>query len=128
MLKVKLFFTRREGPDDILQVYDDETYFEMANVVYTPGDHSKKSNSFYTSRGSVLDYISTIFKSMETDADPFEFVQIQTAIHPSVMVSVADVSDRQTRYRLEDMVEQALYANVEAIKLKRNVRTPVEGH
>jgi hypothetical protein len=127
MLKVKLFFTRRQGADDIIQIYDDDTYFEMAQVVYTPGDHTKKSNSFYLPRADVLKYVSTMFKSMQTDNDPFDYVQIQSAIHPSVMVSVADVSERQTRYQLEDMVEQALYANVEEIKLKRNVRTPVYG-
>lgn len=125
MLKVKLFFTRKQGEDDIVQIYDDDTYFEMAQVVYTPGDHAKKSNSFYLPRADVLKYVSTMLKSMQTDTDPFEYVQLQSAIHPSVMVSVADVSERQTRYQLEDMVEQALYANVEEIKLKRNVRTPV---
>jgi hypothetical protein len=127
MLKVKLFFTRKQGEDDILQIYDDETYFEMGRVVYTPGDHTKKSNSFYLPRREILRYVSTILKSMETDTDPFEYVQIQSSIHPSVIVSVADVSERQTRWQLEDMVEQALYANVEEIKLKRNVRTPVYG-
>jgi hypothetical protein len=126
MLKVKLFFTRRQGEDDILQIYDDETYFEMGRVVYTPGDHAKKSNEFYLPRRDILRYVSTIFKSMETDTDPFEFVQIQSAIHPSVIVPIADVSERQTRYQMEDMVEQALYANVEAVKLKRTVRSPVE--
>lgn len=127
MLKVKLFFTRRQGEDDILQIYDDETYFEMNRVVYTPGEHTKRSNVFYLPRRDVLSYVSTIFKSMETDTDPFEYVQVQSAIHPSVMLSVADLEDREKRYQLEDMVEQALYANVEEQKLKRTVRSPVEG-
>ncbi len=124
MLKVKFFFTRCRGEDDIVQIYDDDTYFEMTRVVYTPGDHAKTSNSFYLSRSDALRYVSTMLKSMETDTDPFEFVQVQTAIHPSIMVSIADVSERETRWRLEDMVEQALYANVEEIKLKRTVRQP----
>jgi hypothetical protein len=127
MLKVKLFFTRRQGEDDILQIYDDETYFEMNRVVYTPGEHTKRSNVFYLPRRDILTYVSTIFKSMETDTDPFEYVQVQSAIHPSVMLSVADLADREKRYQLEDMVEQALYANVEEERLKRTVRSPVEG-
>jgi len=52
---------------------------------------------------------------------------VQSAIHPSVMLSVADLADREKRYQLEDMVEQALYANVEEERLKRTVRSPVEG-
>ena len=127
MIKVKLYFTRTAGTDDILQIFETEEYFDMAKVVYTPGDHAKKSNVFYLSRTDVLTYVSTIFKSMDNDTDPFEYVQIESAIHPSVMIPIADLAERQTRWQLEDMIEQALYANVEEIKLKRNVRTPVRG-
>lgn len=127
MLKVKLYFTRTAGADDVLQIFDTKEYFEMTRVVYTPGDHTKKSNAFYLSRTDVLTYVSTILKSMDNDTDPFEYVQIESAIHPSVMLHVGDLADRDTRWRLEDMVEQALYANVEEIKLKRTVRTPVHG-
>lgn len=127
MLKVKLFFTRRQGADDILQIYDDEAYFEMTRIVYTPGDHTRISNAFHLTRSKAVDYVSTILESMENDTDPFDFVQIQTAIHPTVMVSVADLTDCTTRIRLEEMVYQALAANVEEIKLKRNVRAPIGG-
>lgn len=127
MIKVKLYFTRTAGADDILQIFETEEYFDMAKIVYTPGDHAKKSNVFYMSRGDVLRYVSTIFKSMDNDTDPFEYVQIESAIHPSVMIPIVDLAERETRWQLEDMVEQALYANVEEIKLKRNVRTPVRG-
>jgi hypothetical protein len=128
MIKVKLYFTRTAGADDILQIFETEEYFDMAKIVYTPGDHAKKSNVFYLSRADVLTYVSTIFKSMDNDTDPFEYVQIESAIHPSVMIPIVDLAERETRWQLEDMVEQALYANVEEIKLKRNVRTPVRGY
>ena len=124
MIKVKLYFTRTAGADDILQIFETEEYFDMAKIVYTPGDHAKKSNVFYLSRADVLTYVSTIFKSMDNDTDPFEYVQIESAIHPSVMIPIVDLAERETRWQLEDMVEQALYANVEEIKLKRNVRQP----
>ena len=126
MQKVKLYFTRRQGADDIVQIYDDELYFEMVRIVYTPGDHVKKSNEFSLTRQQVLSYVSTILRSMESDSDPFEKVQISTAIHPSVIYSVADVSETHTRHLIEDMVCDAVRANVEEIKLKRTVRSPVE--
>ena len=127
MLKVKLFFTRRNGDDDIVQMYDDETHVDMVRVVYTPGDHTKKSNVFHLTTRDVLSYVDNIFKAMNNDVDPFEFMQIQTAIHPSIMFSAMDLSSRRIQDTLDDMIFQAIRVNVEEIKLKRTVRTPVEG-
>jgi hypothetical protein len=127
MLKVKLFFTRRNGDDDIVQMYDDETHVDMVRVVYTPGDHTKKSNVFHLTTRDVLSYVDNILRAMGNDVDPFEFVQIQTAIHPSIMFSAMDVHSRRIQDTLDDMIFQAIRVNVEEIKLKRTVRTPVEG-
>jgi hypothetical protein len=128
MLKVKLFFTRRNGADDILQMYDDETHVDMVRLVYTPGDHTKKSNVFHLTTKDVLSYVGNIFSAMDHDTDPFEFMQIQTAIHPSIMFSAMDLSSRRVQDTLDDMIFQAIRVNVEEIKLKRTVRTPVEGY
>lgn len=125
MLKVKLFFTRRNAPDDIVQLYDDEEYFEMVRVVYTPGDHTKTSNEFWLTRRDTFSYISSILKSLESDNDPFEYVQVQTAIHPSVMYPVSEMEETSTRHLIEDMIQDAIHANVVETKLKRNVRTPI---
>ena len=127
MLKVKLFFTRVRGDDDIVQIYDDETHVDMVRVVYTPGDHTKKSNVFHLTTRDVLSYVDNILRAMGNDVDPFEFVQIQTAIHPSIMFSAMDVHSRRIQDTLDDMIFQAIRVNVEEIKLKRTVRTPVEG-
>jgi hypothetical protein len=127
MQKVKLFFTRRAGSDDIIQIYDDETHVDMVRLVYTPGDHTKKSNVFHLTTRDVLSYVNNILRAMDHDTDPFEFVQLQTAIHPSIMFSAMDVSARRVQDLLDDMIFQAIRVNVEEVKLKRNVRTPVEG-
>lgn len=126
MLKAKLYFTRRQGTDDIVQFYDDEEYFEMIRIVYTPGEHTKKSNEFWLTRRDTFGYVSTILKSLESDNDPFEYVQLQTAIHPSIMYPVSEFEDTEKRWLVEDMVRDAIHANVAEIKLKQTVRTPVE--
>jgi len=126
MQKVKLFFTRRAGSDDIVQIYDDDTHVDMVRVVYTPGDHTKRSHEFHMTTRDVLSYVGNILKAMNNDVDPFEFVQIQTAIHPSIMFSAMDVGCRRIQDVLDDMIFQAIRVNVEEVKLKRNVRTPVE--
>ena len=126
MQKVKLYFTRRNGSDDIIQMYDDETHVDMVRLVYTPGDHTKRSHEFYLTSRDVLSYVNNILKAMNNDVDPFEFVQIQTAIHPSIMFSAMDVGCRRVQDTLDDMIFQAIRVNVEEVKLKRNVRTPVE--
>jgi hypothetical protein len=126
MQKVKLYFTRRNGSDDIIQMYDDETHVDMVRLVYTPGDHTKRSHEFHLTSRDVLSYVGNILKAMNNDVDPFEFVQIQTAIHPSIMFSAMDVGCRRIQDVLDDMIFQAIRVNVEEVKLKRNVRTPVE--
>jgi hypothetical protein len=126
MQKVKLYFTRRNGSDDIIQMYDDETHVDMVRLVYTPGDHTKRSHEFHLTSRDVLSYVNNILKAMNNDVDPFEFVQIQTAIHPSIMFSAMDVGCRRVQDVLDDMIFQAIRVNVEEVKLKRNVRTPVE--
>ena len=126
MQKVKLYFTRRTGSDDIIQMYDDETHVDMVRLVYTPGDHTKRSHEFYMTSRDVLSYVRNILNAMNNDVDPFEFVQIQTAIHPSIMFSAMDIGCRRTQDVLDDMIFQAIRVNVEEVKLKRNVRTPTE--
>jgi hypothetical protein len=126
MQKVKLYFTRRNGSDDIIQMYDDETHVDMVRLVYTPGDHTKRSHEFHLTSRDVLSYVGNILKAMNNDVDPFEYVQIQTAIHPSIMFSAMDVGCRRVQDVLDDMIFQAIRVNVEEVKLKRNVRTPVE--
>jgi hypothetical protein len=127
MQKVKLYFTRRAGADDIIQMFDDETHVDMVRLVYTPGDHTKKSNVFHMTSRDALSYVANILKAMHNDIDPFEYVQIQTAIHPSILFSAMDVGCRRVQDVVEDMVYQALRVNVEEVKLKRTIRTPVEG-
>ena len=126
MQKVKLFFTRRAGEDDILQMFDDDTHVDMVRLVYTPGDHTKKSNEFYLTSRDVLPYVANIARAVSHDVDPFEYLQLQTAIHPSIMFSVMDLSSRRVQDLLDDMIFQAIRVNVEEIKLKRTIRTPVE--
>jgi hypothetical protein len=127
MQKVKLYFTRRAGADDIIQMYDDETHVDMVRLVYTPGDHTKRSHAFHLTSRDALSYVTDILKAMHNDIDPFEYVQIQTAIHPSILFSAMDVGSRRVQDVVEDMIYQALRVNVEEVKLKRTVRTPVEG-
>jgi len=126
MQKVKLYFTRRTGSDDIIQMYDDDTHVDMVRLVYTPGDHTKRSHEFYMTTRDVLSYVRNILNAMNNDVDPFEFVQIQTAIHPSIMFSAIDVGCRRIQDTLDDMIFQAIRVNVGEVKLKRNVRTPTE--
>jgi hypothetical protein len=126
MQKAKLYFTRRRGADDIIQMYDDDTHVDMVRVVYTPGDHTKKSNEFYMTSRDVLSYVRNILHAMNNDVDPFEHVQIQTAIHPSILFSAMDVGCRRVQDVFDEMLFQSLRVNVAEVKLKRTVRTPVE--
>lgn len=123
MIKAKLFFTRTGREDDIIQVFDDDEYIEMVRIVYTPGEYTKASNEFFLTRRDAMTYLSNILKSMTSDTDPFEFVELQTAMHPSVMYPIGELEETRTRWLLEDMIDQAIRTNIFGISLKRNVRT-----
>ena len=104
MLKAELHFVTKENRDDILKIFDDDAHEEMYRVVYKPHDIAIGVNELFLSYRDMQDYVSTILKSLERDVDPFEYVQVLTPIHPSVMYHISDLEDQRIRWHVEDMV------------------------
>lgn len=115
-IKVLIFLTRNQclNKDDVLTVFQkNDTHF--LTVKYRPGDGSR-IRSFDMSERETMTYLSDIFKSLEYDTDPFDKIQLTTSIHPSVLYEVATLGDKDVRYRMEDMIQDALRANVRFTK------------
>jgi hypothetical protein len=104
--------------DDVIYVYEDSDYDEMYRIVFRPGDFKKTANEFYLDRARTIEYVSSILKVLPYDADGFSYVQVDSAIQPTVLYSVYDMLDRQVRYLLEDTIDAALRRPVEKIKVK----------
>ena len=107
--------TLSESDDDVIRVFDDSEFAEMYRVTFRPAG-AKKASEFYLDCGRTVAYISTILKSLEYDTDPFEKVQVDTAIHPSVMYHVGDLDESSVRHLIEDMIEASLRRPVDLVR------------
>jgi hypothetical protein len=123
MLKATVHFITKNNCDDILRIFDDDEYEDMYRVVYKPHDVSTGLNQVHLSYSDLKDYFSTILKSLENDNDPFEYIQILTPIHPSVIYHTSDLEDREIRWRVEDMVFLACRKAIWRTGLKRTIHT-----
>lgn len=120
--KVTLFIQKRGATskdDDIIRIYETPDFTEMFRVVYKPGEFKERQNQFYMPRHVLQHYISDLMKSLNADADPFEYIQVTTAQHPSVLYHISDLDNRGTRYMIEDMIMEAVRIPIEAVKISR---------
>ena len=111
MLKATLRFIRdseRSSQDDIIHFYVDDIYHEMVRVTFRPADVTKYSE-FYLDERRAVGYVSTVLKSMQHDTDPFEFIQVDTAMHPTILYHVADMDKREIRWSIEDTIADAIH-------------------
>jgi hypothetical protein len=122
MLKAEIRFITKTNRDDILKIFDDDVHEDMYRVVYKPHDVKVGLYETYLSYHDLQDYFSTILKSLERDTDPFEYVQVMTPIHPSVIYHVSDIEDRTNRWRLEDMVFLACRKAIWRRGVKRTIQ------
>lgn len=115
MLKATLYLQRRTGgpgTDDILRVYEDDTYLEMYRLVYETPELSRVQE-FYMSRHLVIEYLSDFVSALRYDSDPFENIQVSTAIHPSVLYHVSDLDSPRVRDLILDTILIAMRTPVQ---------------
>jgi hypothetical protein len=118
MLKATLFLQRSTtsaNTDDIIKIYEDDNYVEMYKVVYSTYE-LQKSKQFYMSRSSLVTYISDLLKALVYDNEPFEFIQVCTTIHPSILYHVSDLDKPEIRYLIEDAVYAAMKTPVQNVR------------
>jgi hypothetical protein len=119
MLKVTFFIQRSDGhseaDDDTIRIYDADVYSDMVRVVYSTPE-VKRESTFYLTVPNALLYVRNMLKTLNYDSQPFEYVQVSTSIHPSVLYHVSDLDDSEIRWLIEDTVEVALRSPVLATK------------
>jgi hypothetical protein len=105
-----LLFTRRgrsQSHDDEVYVSPYEGSRSIFEVVYKTPELTR-DRRFLASFSGVLQYLEDIMMSMRSDVDPFEQIQLNTAIHPSVMFHVSDMDDSETRDVIINMIGDSL--------------------
>jgi hypothetical protein len=111
MLKATVYIQRKNSKgvedDDVIRFSEDDEFAEMVAITYSSPE-MKKDNTFYLPRSRAMTYLDEVLKSLSHDSDPFEYVQVTTAMHPSVLYHVSDLDCRDIRYLIEDTVESAI--------------------
>ena len=97
--------------DDKIEITRGSRASEMVNIKYSPGDSKTNSEySFALTRNGVRRYLENLLFSMTKDQDPFEKIQVSTALSPAIMYHVSDLDEVQRT--IVSMIEDALYVDV----------------
>jgi hypothetical protein len=56
----------------------------------------------------VLTYIRNLLCTLEHDTDPYEHVQLTTAIHPAILFHVSDMDKFEVRDKFESLLKRLL--------------------
>ena len=119
MLKATIYVQRKDGTgkkdDDVIDFYEDDDYQEMVRIKYSTPELQRNA-TFYLPIPRAINYLSDILKTFRHDADPFEYVQVSTQIHPSVLYHVSDLDNTEIRHLIEDTVEAAIRRPVRRVK------------
>ncbi len=118
MIKAEIFLTRagKPGPshDDTIKITESPDARELFVVTYRTPDYANRKR-FTASEYRVLDYVEDILVSLQHDTDPFEFVQVNTVIHPSIMYHVSDMDKASIRELILTVVRTAMRTDVENV-------------
>jgi len=99
-----------EREDDTIRVYDTDCS-DFFRVDFRALD-MKRTSSFFSNRHGILEYISDILLALTHDSDPFDTLQVETAIHPSILYHVIDMDQYEIRRLIEDTVDFALRRSI----------------
>ena len=104
-----LFIQKSGCPDDEIGILT-STVPGMYKITYKPND-GKSTYSFFMNQERVLDYIANILRTLSTDIEPFQYIQLQTMTAPSVLYNIGDLEDRETRMLIIESIRYALEAH-----------------
>jgi hypothetical protein len=110
MIGATLLFTHAgKGPahDDKITIVPYNGSHDILEVTYYSPE-LKSGRRFLASFSTTLHYVEDMLTSMRHDAEPFENIQLLTAIHPSILYHVVDMDDSDVRDLIVNMVGDAL--------------------
>lgn len=75
-------------------------------------EHSGFSKSFVFSRGGAYEYAMTLIGSLIRDDDPFEQLQLSSAMFPSVIYRIEHLEEPEVRTAIQDIVWTTLNTTI----------------
>lgn len=116
-----LFLQKARQKDDIVQFDRVQSDPDRIRVTYRDGTARRRGTyQFYIAREAVNDYVSDLLFGLRHDAEPFEYVQVMTAITPSILYHVADLDDADIRSNIRTTVAAACNLHVTLSDLLMN--------
>lgn len=107
--------TSGKGPRDDEVINFREVEYEdggrMFDVTYSSPD-LKLTRSFVGPEYKVLQYLEDILSSVRHDTQPFEHIQVSTAIHPPILYHAMDMDDSDIRHLILNMVRDSLRTTI----------------
>jgi len=114
MYTIVLRLTRKKEPeasnDDKIIVQHNVQYFNLFDVTYSTPE-LKVARTFTADESDVMDFFSDTLRGLQTDTDPFEYLQISTSIHPVFIFRVNEF-DCDIRCNIMNMIRFALRADI----------------
>ena len=102
------FFIQKQGQsDDVIYFSNVPGMERVYSVRYAPND-VKGSFTFTLQHRDLYDYVTNILTSLTTDVEPFERFQLTSRITPSVVYTIEDLYDSETRTSIYETVALAL--------------------
>ena len=114
MIRATVLLTRKDKGsafDDKVVISQTSESSEVYSVSYYSPEYTAP-RTFSASYNSVLQYVEDILTSLKYDTEPYEFIQVYTAIHPSVMYHVVDVDDCDARRVILNQIRDSMRFNV----------------
>ena len=103
--------------DDVLLI-NTTTTPDVYKIAFKPQEFKTFRNEFYMNTADVIRYIHDLFQTLQYDIDPFSSIQLDTAIHPSILFHPADFDSSSTRERIEKMISLSLRTYVKRTDLE----------
>jgi hypothetical protein len=102
--------------DDVLTIRTDSEFADMLYVRFVPGELTRTHYEFYLDPEATVKYLLSILQSLVTDVDPYEYLQVETAIHPTVLYRVADLNEWRVRTNVEELLSSAVRRTIDVIR------------
>lgn len=117
MMTAALFLQKSGQKDDIIQ-FERSANPNQIHVTYHDGNSRRHPTVFRFSipAHAVSDYVSDILFGLRHDMEPFEYIQVTTAIGPSILYHVADISDPDIRSNIRTTVSASCNLYVRQIE------------
>lgn len=108
MILATIFLQKEGQRDDIITFHPDDNGDDIVWVKYRDGTDSKNRRTvFYLHKEKVSDYVSDILFGLRNDSEPFEFIQVMTAIGPSILYHIVDLDDQDVRANIRTTISGA---------------------